>query len=204
MARTASASTRPTITVTLLTKEQAEAPRRRGPGKAKGTRRTRFATYHGRPATTEREKRQLVKTRTANYAVDHGLYIGPWIPGKGHQSVASVVSELRELHARTIHVPDTSKSSGVAMAFYSGRWHRIMMLEERVHVRRLRGAWGLAQPGYMVCDCCFFRTDSRELQPVAVGKSNATLQEFHVCVHCLNEGALARTSAAGYVVKRME
>ncbi len=146
----------------------------------------------------------MLKTRTKGYAAAYGLYIEPWIPVKGHQSVRSVVNDLRETFGKRVHIPEYSKTPGVAMAHYSGRWHRIMMLEEKVHVRKLRGAWGLARPGYMACDCCFFRTSSQELQRVAVGLSNATLQEFHVCNHCLNEGALARTSAAGYVVKRIE
>ncbi len=191
------------LTVTLLTREQAEAPRPKGKGKGKGRRVRR--TYHGRPALPgSRESRQLLKTRTKGYAAMYNLYIEPWIPVKGHSSVASIVSELREHYGRRIHIPDYSKTPGVAMAFYSGRWHRIMMLEEKPHVRKMRAAWGLARPGYMPCDCCFFRTDSKKLQPVACGPSNATLQEYHVCVHCLNEGVLARTSNAGYVVSRMQ
>ncbi len=189
------------VAVTLLTKDQAFAGR--PPSKGKGKRR-KTKTYHGRPAVAgTREARALLKTRPKGYAAAYSLHIEPWLRVKGHTSVASVVAELQEHYGKRIHIPETN-TQGMAMAFYEGRWHRIMILEERVHIRKLRGAWGLAQPGYMPCDACFFRTDSRELQPIAVGRSNATMQVFHVCVPCISEGVLGRTSAKGFKAKRLE
>jgi hypothetical protein len=179
--------------VQILTKEQAGVRRT---AKPKAARRAR--------AKTTVQRRHDRKTRPDGYARQQNLHVEPWKRVKGHRSIGSALQALREAHKDRAHIPSSMVQRETAMALYEGRWHKFLMLDNRVCVRRLRGAWGMPAPGHMPCDACFFRTDSRALLPVAVGTSNATVQVFHVCVPCLSEGVLGRTAAQGYVAKRLE
>ena len=176
-------------TVRILTKEQAQAgrsQRRRAPQGPKD------------PGAKE------LATRPKQHSRIYQLVVEPWIPVAGQQSIRSVLQELQANYKDTVYIPVNLVRKESAMALYEGSWHRFLILDGRVHVRKLRGAWGRNGPGYMPCDACYFRFPSGDLVPVIVGKTNASVQEFRVCHDCLAEGTLERTSGKGYIAKRAE
>lgn len=177
-------------TARVMTLAEASAPRSGQQKRAHHTKPQAWA--NGSPALSP-----LIAKR-----VEGSWVIEPWKPVKGNPPIGRALAKVKRLHPKAF-VPEHA-TMATAMVNVDGQWHKFLILEEKLYVRKVFAAHGEPSPGSMPCDACYWRCPSRKMKSVMVGVSTTFMHEFHVCPDCIKEGVILATKRAGHQAREVD
>lgn len=128
--------------------------------------------------------------------------VEPWYPIKGSPSMAQALATVRKRFPEA-YIP-SSYTSNTCTVHFEGSWHKFLMLDGRLRLRKVFPAKGRTGLGYMPCDACHYRAPSGELHTLIVGPTVASVQSFHVCPACIAEGVVILTQRTGLCAREAE
>lgn len=142
----------------------------------------------------------VLPVRPDEYSAIHNMIVAPWVPVPGNPTILHAVRTITDQGG---FVPESSVDSGCFSAVVDEGWVDFLRLDGILYSRLKRPIEGEPGEGKVVCRCCWFWTEPKEMDAVWVDGGGSP-QRVPVCRSCIKEGAIARTTHRGYPCKPWE